>query len=69
MNATKKKIDIHSGHSNYILGCPWKLVTIVVKLVYKLFRGPTTCLCSGYNPFTKYHGRPSTYRFATVFDG
>ena len=38
----------------------WKLVTIVSKLVYNLFRGLTTYIYRGYNPFTKYHGHPST---------
>ena len=45
------------------LGCPWKLVNgqiMVSKLVYNLFRGLTTYLYRGYNPFTKYHGHPST---------
>ena len=31
----------------------------VSKLVYNLFRGLTTYLYRGYNPFTKYHGHPS----------
>jgi len=39
-------------------GCPWKLVTIVSKLVYELFTGhkqPTYILIEGfYIPFTKY---------------
>ena len=43
-----------------ILGCPWKLVTIVSKLGYNLFRGLTTYLYWGYNPVTKYHGHPSS---------
>ena len=42
-----------------LLGCPWKLVTIVSKLVYNLFTGLTTYLNRGYNPFTKYYGHPS----------
>ena len=42
-----------------ILGCPWKLVTIVSKLGYNLLTGLTTYLYRGYNPFTKYHGHPS----------
>ena len=32
-----------------VLGCPWKLVTIVSKLGYNLFGGLTTYLYSGYN--------------------
>ena len=39
----------------------WQLVS---KLVYNLFRGLTTYLYRGYNPFTKYHGHPSTLRFS-----
>ncbi len=39
--------------------CPWKLVTIVSKLVYNLLKGITTYLYRGYTPVTKYHGHPS----------
>ena len=42
-----------------LLGCPWKLVTIVSKLGYNLLTGLTTYLYRGYNPVTKYHGHPS----------
>ena len=40
-----------------LLGCPWKLVTIVSKLVYNLLTGLTNLLIityRGYNPFTIY---------------
>ena len=43
-----------------LLGCPWKLVTIVSKLGYNLPTGLTIYLYRGYNPFTKYHGHPSS---------
>ena len=43
----------------YILGCPWKLVTIVSKLGYNLLRGLTTYLYWGYNLVTNFHGHPS----------
>ena len=43
-----------------LLGCPWKLVTILSKLGCNLLRGLTTYLYRGYNLFTKYHGHPST---------
>ena len=42
-----------------LLGCPWKLVRIVSKLVYNPFRGLVTYLYIGVisnTPFTKYHG-------------
>ena len=42
-----------------MLGCPWKLVTIVSMLGYNLFRGLTSYLYWGYNLVTKYHGHPS----------
>ena len=37
-----------------VLGCPWKLVTIVSKLIYNLFTRLTTYLYRVYNPFTKF---------------
>ena len=46
--------------SGNILGCPWKLVTIVSKLVYNLLMGLITYLYRGYNPVTRYHGHPSS---------
>ena len=55
------------GVTNHLLtgmilqvGCPWKLVTIVSKLVYNLFMGLSTYIYRCYNPCTKYHGHPSS---------
>ena len=42
-----------------VLGCPWKLVSIVSKLVYNLPVGLTTNLYRGCHPVTKYHEYPS----------
>ena len=51
----------------WILGCPWKLVTIVSKLVYNLFMGRIQPSYRGYNPVTKYHGHPSiTFFICTI---
>ena len=36
------------------------IVTIVSKLGYNLLPGLATYLYRGYNPFTKYHGHPSS---------
>ena len=45
-----------------LLGCPWKLVTIVSRLVFtNLFRGFYNLLIWGvYNPVNKLHQHPST---------
>ena len=50
-----------SVQKKHILGCPWKLVDIVSKLGYNLYRGLTTYLYWGYNLVTKYHGHPSPH--------
>ena len=40
-----EKLVLNYRFRKYLLGCPWKLGSLVSKL--------------GYNPFTKYHGHPS----------
>ncbi len=68
--ALKKSHPAPPFFSLEVLGCPWKLVTIVSKLAYSLLRGLATYLYRGYNPFTKYHGYPSMYistnKFPTI---
>ena len=44
-----------------LLGCPWKLGTIVSKLVYNLLKGLTAYLCRGSNPFDKYHAYHASF--------
>ena len=49
------------GAGQNLLGCPWKLVTIVSKLVYNLLKGLITYRYIGVitQLLYKYHGHPS----------
>ena len=46
-------LEVEETQQELLLGCPWKLVTTVSKLVYNLFTGLTTFLSRGY-PLPKY---------------